>query len=106
MTAILTFSDGRPTFDWEVVLQDVLANGIFGTDVGTAVLTSGSGAFLTLTGDSALTTVGDRTITGGNILQFVLDDGAGHTMTMVYSGGMVSLLDLTNIMGAVIGLDP
>jgi trimeric autotransporter adhesin len=79
----LTSFLGRPNFDWEIILQDILENGTFSapTGGGTALsLTYGTLKF-NLVG-SGLAISGPRTISAGSITGFSIVDGSQTILTM------------------------
>lgn len=102
----LTYIVGRPNYDWEVLLQDVLENGAFspqGVAGATLTLTFG-GIQLVMTGVNLLAT-GARTVSSGSITGFSIIDNGQTVLTMA---GLASanFSDLQAMVNGAAGLHP
>ncbi len=102
----LVHSVGRPNFDWEVLLQNIMANGSFSPigSAGTSLTMSFGGAQVVFTGTGLLAT-GARTVTAGTITGFTIIDGGQTVLTM---SGLTSanFADLQTMVNGSVGLDP
>jgi Ca2+-binding RTX toxin-like protein len=104
--SILTFIAGRPSHDWEAILQAVLENGAFspqGSAGATLTLSFGS-LQLVVTGANLLAT-GNRTVTSGTISGISLIDNGQTVLTM--SGlALPAFANLQSMLDDAVGVDP
>src|SRR3954464_8979361 len=104
----LTYFAGRPDFDWEFLLRDVLANGTLANNTGTTIdlewIDSGHTITLSLTG-SGITNSNADTLTGGNFTGFSLafDDGGSTTVLTMSALTLLSFSDMQTILDGPTG---
>ncbi len=81
--AKLTFTSGKPSFNWEALLQDILENGVFSPvgAISTKLSLDYNGMHFVLNGVDLLASAG-RTIISGTITGFTLSDGNQKVLTM------------------------
>ena len=104
--SIFTSLIGRPSYDWETLLQNVLANGSFTapTGGGTGLSITFGNVHFDLTGTN-LAISGARTITAGAITGFTLVDAGQNVMTM--SGlTLPTFTDFQTWMNGSVGIQP
>jgi Ca2+-binding RTX toxin-like protein len=102
----LTYSAGRPQYDWEIKLQNILATGTFSplnAAGGTLTLTAGADVF-TITGAGLLAS-GARTVTAGTITGFSISSGGQNILTMT-GLTLPTFTNLQNMVSGAAGLAP
>jgi Ca2+-binding RTX toxin-like protein len=102
----LTYLSGRPVYDWEIILQNILANGTFSAPTGGG--TGLSLAFGSLRFDligTGFAVAGPRTVSAGFITGFSIVDNGQTVLTM--SGlTLPTFSDLQTMVTGSIGVDP
>jgi Ca2+-binding RTX toxin-like protein len=104
--ATLTFFAGRPTFDWEVALQDILENGIVSpTGTATDTLTVTRGGLRLVVEGTNLSASNGRTVSGGAITSLKIFDGSAEGLRFTGITSMTAS-NLQILLDSVAGLDP
>jgi Ca2+-binding RTX toxin-like protein len=102
----LTYTAGRPNHDWEILLQNVLANGTFSPQgvAGASLTLTFGGIQLVMSGVNLLAT-GAQTVTSGTITGFSIINNGQTVLTM---SGLTSanFADLQNMIVGSVGQEP
>ena len=102
----LVHSVGRPGYDWEVLLQQIMENGAF-TPIGSAgtTLTRSLGTAQVIFTGTGLLATGPNTVTAGTITGFTIIDN-GQTVLSMTGLTSANFADLQTLVTGSVALDP